>query len=100
MVVDFEAELWIWAARPAESWTFVSLPAEPSDLIRDLTEGTRRGFGSVRVRARIGVSTWTTSIFPDKARGAYVLPIKQQIRRAQSIEAGDTTRVTVEVLDV
>jgi Domain of unknown function (DUF1905) len=100
VVVDFSAELWIWAARPAESWTFVSLPAEASDEIRDLTEGLRRGFGSVRVRARIGSSTWTTSIFPDSARGVYVLPVKRQIRRDQSLEPGDTAEVTVELLEI
>ncbi len=98
MVVDFEAELWLWAARPTESWALVSLPAEASEVIRELTAGTRRGFGSVRVRARIGTSTWTTSIFPDSTQGAYVLPVKRQIRAAQSLEPGDTAKITVEVL--
>src|SRR4051794_8374617 len=94
MVVVFEAELWIWAARPAESWTFVSLPAETSEEIRELTGGRRRGFGSVRVRATVGTSTWKTSIFPDKARGAYVLPVKRAIRAAQALEVGSVAAVT------
>ncbi|MBM2620052.1 DUF1905 domain-containing protein [Actinoplanes sp. LDG1-06] len=98
MIVDFEAELWIWDARKGESWTFVSLPVEESDVIRDLTEGTRRGFGSVRVKVSCGTSHWQTSIFPGGGGGAYVLPIKQAVRRAQGLEPGDVATVSVEVL--
>jgi hypothetical protein len=99
MVVVFDAELWIWAARRSESWTFVSLPAEESTEIRELAGGRRRGFGSVRVRASVGGSTWTTSIFPDSARNAYVLPIKRDVRKAEALDAGDTATVTIEVID-
>ena len=98
--MDFVAELWIWDARRLDSWTFVSLPAEPSEEIRDLAGRMRRGFGSVRVRATIGTSTWMTSIFPDGTSKCYVLPVKRAIRTAQSLEPGDTTTVTVELIDV
>ncbi|GIF21378.1 hypothetical protein BJ973_005174 [Actinoplanes tereljensis] len=98
MHLEFDAELWIWAARPDEGWTFVSLPVDASDEIRDLTGDQRRGFGAVRVEARIGTSIWRTSVFPDAKEGAYVLPIKKAVRKAQKIEAGDTTRVAVEIL--
>ncbi len=100
MVVDFDAELWIWDARRADSWTFVSLPAEASEEIRELADGPRRGFGSVRVKVTIGGSTWRTSIFPDGARGVYVLPVKRAVRRAESLDAGDVAAVTVELVDV
>ncbi|RAK29429.1 uncharacterized protein DUF1905 [Actinoplanes lutulentus] len=98
--MEFSAELWIWDARRDETWTFVSLPADSSALLRDVAGGVRRGFGSLRVRAAIGGSTWTTSIFPDSARGAYVLPIKRAIRKAESLDAGDTAAVSVELLDL
>ncbi|WP_433170844.1 DUF1905 domain-containing protein [Actinoallomurus sp. CA-150999] len=99
MVVDFDAELWIWDARRADTWTFVSLPIEASEEIRDLAGGARRGFGSLRVRVTVGKSTWKTSIFPDSARGSYVLPIKRAIRTAEALDAGDITAVTVELID-
>jgi hypothetical protein len=99
VIVEFEAELWIWEARRTDSWAFVSLPAEASEEIRDLAAEPRRGFGSVRVRASVGGSTWTTSIFPDSARG-YVLPIKRAVRRAEALDVGDTAFVTVELIDV
>jgi hypothetical protein len=97
--VTFDAELWIWDARRGDSWTFVSLPIEASAEIRDLATGRSRGFGSLRVRATVGGSTWTTSIFPDSKRDAYVLPIKRGVRRAEALDAGEVATVTVELID-
>jgi hypothetical protein len=98
-MVDFEAELWTWDARRSDSWTFVSLPVEVSEEIRELAGGLRRGFGSLRVRATIGASTWNTSVFPDSKRECYVLPVKRAVRKAEDLEDGDTARVRVELLD-
>jgi len=53
MIVEFRAELWVWAARPDEGWTFVSLPVDESAEIKEFTAGPRRGFGAVRVEARM-----------------------------------------------
>lgn len=98
MKVVFAAELWLWDARRAETWTFVSLPASEAEEIRDLAGGLRRGFGSVRVRATIGTSTWTTSIFPVRQAG-YVLPVKRPVRVAEALDVGDIATVTVELID-
>jgi hypothetical protein len=95
--VVFDAELWLWDARRTDAWTFVSLPASESDEIRDLADGPRRGFGSLRVRATIGGSTWMTSIFPGKA--GYVLPVKRPVRAAEALDVGDMATVTVELID-
>ena len=96
--VVFDAELWLWDARRADTWTFVSLPASESEEIRELAGLRPRGFGSVRVRATIGSSTWATSIFPDSEAG-YVLPVKRPIRVAEALDVGDTAKVTVELID-
>lgn len=69
-------------------------------VIRDLAGGPRRGFDSLRVRVTVGDSTWTTSIFPDSARGRYVLPIKRAIRTAEALDAGDIATLTVELIDL
>jgi hypothetical protein len=98
VIVEFQSELWVWAARPDQGWTFVSLPVNESEEIKEMTGGVRRGFGAVRVEARIGTSVWRTSIFPDAGRGCYVLPVKKAVRKAQRIAAGDAARVRVEVL--
>jgi hypothetical protein len=97
--VVFDAQLWVWDARRADTWTFVSLPADASDEIRDRAGGTRRGFGSVRVQVTLGGSTWRTSIFPGSS-GQYVLPIKKAVRKAERLDIGDTAQVSVELLDL
>ena len=100
MVVVFDAELWLWDARRADTWTFVSLPADASEEIRERAAEPRRGFGSVRVRVTVGRSTWRTSIFPDSGGGGYVLPMKAAVRKAESLEVGDIATVTVELIDL
>lgn len=98
VVVVFDAELWEWDARRADSWVFVSLPADASDEIRDRAGGPRRGFGAVKVRVTVGDSTWLTSIFPDKASGCYVLPLKRAVRTAEALDTGDVATVRVELV--
>ena len=88
----FDAELWLWDGDAA--WHFVTLPPEVSDDVR-ARAGERRGFGSVRVRVSVGGTTWSTSVFPDKARGAYLLPVKREVRVRESLELGRP--VTVEL---
>jgi hypothetical protein len=96
----FDADLWVWEARRADSWTFVSLPMEESADIRELAGGRTTGFGSVRVRVTVGATSWRTSIFPDSARQTYVLPIKKAVRKAERLDPGDTATVTVELIDL
>lgn len=91
----FTAELWIWDARRSDTWTFVTVPPETTTALEDEADaqGPRAGFGSVRVRVRIGGSSWSTSVFPDSASGCFVLPIKKAVRRAEGIEDGDSVEV-------
>jgi hypothetical protein len=96
---SFDAELWVWEARRDDSWVFVTLPDDVSAEIRDRTGGIRRGFGSVRVSVAVGRTTWRTSVFPDSASGCYVLPLKQAVRRAEGLDAGDVATVSVELVD-
>jgi hypothetical protein len=58
------------------------------ELARRLELGKRRGFGSVKVTARIGGSEWQTSLFPQKT-GGWFLPVKKPIRLAEGIDFGD-----------
>lgn len=100
MEYEFDGELWLWQARQADSWTFVSLPTDLADDILDLAGPVARGFGSLRVEVTLGATVWRTSIFPDKTRGTYVLPIKKSVRAAEGVMAGDTSRVRVTLVDL
>lgn len=91
----FEGELWLWDGDAA--WHFVTLPGELSDDLR-ARAGAPRGFGSIRVRVTVGGTTWSTSVFPDSRRGAYLLPVKKEVRRREGLELGDPVPVQLEVV--
>lgn len=92
--VEFTAELFAWAEG---NWYFVRLPHEAADDLRDLDVAPPRGFGSIRVNVHLGQSTWSTSVFPDKQSGSFLLPIKKAIRKAEDLQDGDLVAVTLSV---
>jgi hypothetical protein len=94
----FTGRLFAWDEDQPDSWVFLALPAEVSDLVEEESVGSRRGFGSVRVGARLGQSTWETSVFPSKEHGTYLLPIRRAVRRAEGVTPGDTVEVAVTVV--
>lgn len=97
--MEFEAELWVWDARRADTWTFLSVPLTMSEEIRDRAAARPpAGFGSVRVGVTVGSSTWRTSVFPGDD-GRYGLPVKKSVRRAENLQPGDRVRVRLEVLE-
>ena len=94
----FTAPLWIWDASGEGSWHFVSLPDEAADEIKAITDGARRGFGSVRVEVTVGPTTWRTSIFPSNQSDTFVLPVKKTVRTRAGVEEGDEIHVDLMLL--
>jgi hypothetical protein len=66
------------------------------ELARRLELGKRRGFGSVKVTARIGGSRWQTSLFPQKT-GGWFLPVKKPVRLAEGLDFGDPVEGELEL---
>ena len=91
----FVAEL--WEHEGAGAWHFVSLPETDADAIDAAAGPTAPGFGSVPVSVRIGQTRWQTSIFPDRKRATYVLPVKKAVRAAEGLEAGAAVEVELTV---
>lgn len=96
-VVD--GQLFPWSEDEPDSWVFLALPRDLSDQVDDELTGPPRGFGAVRVQVCLGATDWTTSLFPSKELGTYVLPVKKAVRRSEDVEAGDVVTVTLTVLD-
>jgi len=91
------ARLWRWAGGKA-SWYFLTLPEKLSREIRLVDAGPRRiGFGSLRVTATIGDSTWQTSIFPSAELKSYLLPVKAGVRKAGKLVEGKLVSVRIVV---
>lgn len=97
MIIEFEGEMFRWDARADAAWFFTSVPVELSEEIREIPR-PHRGFGSVRVRARVGGSAWSTSIFPS-SDGTYVLPLKKSVRSAEGLEDGGSVVARLEIID-
>ena len=97
MAIRLTATLWPWGEGKG-SWHFLTVPAEPSVEIRLEGLATTRGFGSVRVEARIGDVAWRTSVFPIRRTGEYLLPVKADVRRRAGIAVGDEVELVLEVL--
>ena len=94
--------LWRWTtpAAPA-AWFFVTVDGAAGEalsgtaLMRRL-EGAAKGFGSIKVAARIGDTVFKTSVFPSKDRG-WLLPVKAAVRKAEGLSEGDVVEVVLEV---
>lgn len=90
----------LWRHNGAAAWWFITLPTDVADEIEFRTAGQRRGFGSVRVEAHVGDTTWRTSIFPDAASRSYLLPVKKAVRLAEGLlDEGTVVEVELAVLD-
>lgn len=96
MEYEFSAVLWRHDGEAA--WHFVTLPFDVADEIEERYERTAAGFGSIRVRVRIGATEWATSVFPDTKRRSYVLPVKAAVRKAEHLAVGATVPIALEVV--
>jgi hypothetical protein len=91
----FSADVFAWGEH-GPSWRFLRLPPDVADEVRDLA-GEPAGFGSVRVHVRIGQTVFATSVFPEKASGSYLLPVKKSVREKEGIDDGDRVTVRLDV---
>jgi Domain of unknown function (DUF1905) len=96
------AILWRWLPSSGTgSWNFVTIGGAAGEalsataLMRRL-EGGARGFGSLKVTATIGDTSWKTSLFPSREHG-WMLPVKAAVRKAEGIGEGDAVELVLEV---
>jgi hypothetical protein len=95
MRYEFRAEVWLYAGQGG-AWHFATLPAELGDSLRRM-RGGRKGWGSIRVTAVVGQTSWRTSLFPEARTGSFLLPLKAEVRRREEIQAGQTRLFAVEL---
>jgi hypothetical protein len=90
-----KAKVWLYSGMAA--WHFITLPQKESAKIKEIFGGVKKGWGSIPVQVTIGNTTWKTSIFPDKKTGAYLLPLKADVRKKEKIFEGDTINFIIEI---
>jgi hypothetical protein len=93
--VDYVVTGDVWLYPGDAGWHFVTLPDEVADEIRARFQPRQASFGRLPVRARLGASSWTTSIFFDRGAGSYVLPLKAAIRTRERVVSGQSVAVTL-----
>ncbi len=83
--------VWLWQGAdgaPAKgAWYFLTIDGETAQAIR--ASATRAdAWGSVRIVATVGATTWRTSLFPSKQAGGWLLPLKATVRKAEKLAEG------------
>ncbi len=94
----FKLKSKVWVYPGMSAWRFVNLPQKDSALIKKLFNGLTRGFGSLPVMVTVGQTSWKTSIFPDKKAGAYLLPLKSEVRKKEKILDNQMLSFKLEIL--
>ena len=93
---DYKVRTKIWRWKGG-SWHFANVPAKQSALIKRRFGSSARGWGSIRVRLKLGDTEWTTSLFPAKKTKTYLFMIKASVRKAEDVGAGDTVTVHIHI---
>ena len=93
MILEFSGEVWTW--RGPAPYYFVWVPEQEAAEIADTAAMVTYGWGMIPVEVTIGDTVWTTSLWPKD--GAYVVPLKDKVRRAEGIDEGDVVSVRLSV---
>jgi len=93
MNIEFNGKIWYW--RGPSPFYFVTVPEQPSNDLKELSEFVTYGWGMIPVTVRIGKTAYKTSLWPKDGR--YIVPIKASVRKAENIEEGDTVTIQLEV---
>ena len=93
MDLEFRGAIIYW--RGPSPFHFVTVPDAERDEIEDVAARVTYGWGMVPVTARIGKTTWTTSLWPKD--GTYVVPVKAAVQRAEGLELGDVVAVSLTI---
>ena len=92
MTIEFSGKIWYWKG-PAPFY-FVTVPARESGELREIAGMVTYGWGMIPVRVWVGKTEWKTAMFPKDGR--YVLPLKDAVRKTESLKEGDTVAVRLE----
>jgi hypothetical protein len=93
MDLEFSGEVFHW--RGPSPYHFVRVPEDDCEVLQETAAFVSYGWGMIPVTARIGETTWTTSLFPKD--GGYLLPVKDAVRRPEGLVVGDVVTVLLTV---
>lgn len=92
MELEFSGEVFQW--RGPAPYYYVRVP-DPESAEIDAWKFVSYGWGVIPVTCRVGATEFTTSLFPKD--GGYLVPLKDAVRRAESIQDGDTLTIELDI---
>jgi len=92
--IAFDSVVIEW--RGPAPFLFAPIPDEYSGEIRFAAQLASYGWGVVPVKARIGATDFTTSLFPRD--GGYLLPLKVMVQRQECIGVGSRVRAGIRIV--
>ena len=93
MIIDFKGKIFYW--RGPAPFLFVAVPEKQSQDIKSVSGLVTYGWGVIPVRAQIGETEWTTSLFPKDGR--YLVPIKMSVQKAENVTVDDNVSIRLEI---
>ena len=99
--ISHTSRLWRWTSPSGPAaWFFLTIDGAAGEALSGTAlmrrmEKSIGGFGSLKVEATIGGSTFKTSVFPSKSQG-WMLPVKASVRKAEGLGEGDAVDVVLE----
>lgn len=97
---SFAAGVWLWSGGENKgSWYFVTLPEALAQTIKNSYGQTHaRRNGLVRVEAKIGQTTWQTSLLWHNPSKSYLLALKAAVRKAEDVHVDETRTIEFKIL--
>ena len=93
MELRFDGEVVHW--RGPAPYLFVPVPEPERSEIAAVSRTVTYGWGCIPATARIGRTTFTTSLFPRE--GGYMVPVKVAVQRAEGVGLGDDVEVRLTI---
>ncbi|MCC7436342.1 DUF1905 domain-containing protein [Candidatus Nomurabacteria bacterium] len=90
-LIKIKSKIWLYPG--LGGWHFVTLDKKLSEKIKNKH---KKGF--VKIEAKVGKSTWNTSLFPHSQSKSYLLCIKSSIRKSEGLLEGDEVSVSIKIL--
>ena len=93
MVLEITGRIWHW--RGPAPFYFVTVPEKEASEIKAVESLVTYGWGMIPAMVRIGRTEFKTALWPKV--GAYIVPIKASVRRAEGLHEGDEVGVRLEI---
>lgn len=93
MILEFSGEIIEW--RGPAPFLFVRTPFDVTEQIKEVSRQATYGWGCIPATLTVGRTTVTTALFPRE--GAYMVPIKMAVQRAEKVGLGDEVSLLLEL---